>query len=79
MNAYTIERVAEMWHCKPGVIRGLIERGEIKTRRDGQISERALRATIKRQTAFTARYLALKRGGMSADMALKQARREYQK
>ena len=77
MNAYTVDQVASLWHCQPSTIERFIERGEIKARRDGRIGARELVTVVKRQYAITARYLELRRGGLSARQAWPQANREY--
>lgn len=77
MTTYTIEQVAAMWHCKPSVIKGMIERGDLKARRDGLISDHALRVTIKRGQEITRRHFELRRGGIPPKQAYEQAEREY--
>jgi hypothetical protein len=72
MNAYTVEEIAEQWHCKTSVIDRVIAAGRLKTRRDGLVSERTLNAYIDEQRRLTNLYLKKRRAGMSA----KQAQRE---
>ncbi len=68
----TIAEVAAAWYMNPGAVQALIDRGRLKARQDGLISERAYRAYIRRAQHETQRYLALRRQGWSAKEAHQQ-------
>jgi hypothetical protein len=74
----TIDDLAAYLSVKPGYARGLVERGNIKARQDGLISEHALFVFLHRQQRITRRYVELWNcgRGRKAEAAWKQAVKE---